>query len=196
MKSRTERALVLLMATCLMAGCHATSSWKTYKGELREGNYRIRLPDVIKASGVTNIPTLYVANCGLMWIDMDSLAPGSVAGGVSLNWLEGRTWGGISWSNASRAIRFAISPGDGSPPGSTALDINSDGCDITMWQTNDKIIATFRIWSDGTNAYLWLNDRQPSDQPEFVVKKSSNGVFRLQSVMHGGAEQSSPPVPK
>ncbi len=56
--------------------------------------------------------------------------------------------------------------------------------EVTVSGTNGHAIASFSMWSDGTNAYLSLNGRAwPSGRQEYRVEKATNGITRLKEIM-------------
>jgi hypothetical protein len=175
------KTIPVLVLIALLCGCRSPSGWT--EATLGEGKYEISLPHLVADLGTTNNnPTLYIAECGRMWVEARPLSPGA-ASEVWVNWLSGGSHGVVSWSNDSRVIKFDLQPADYTAPGTTEIETEYGGtCNITLSQTNGNRIAKFTVWSDGTNAYLTLNSHGAFPKAEFVVKSGSNGLHRLEEI--------------
>ena len=182
-----KRIATLVLCAWFLGGCATSSDWT--EATLGDGRYEINSANSVRMVGNTNNPTLYVAECGSMWVEVRPLLPGA-ASEIWVDWLGGGSHGVIAWSNDSRVITFDLQPTDGAAPGTTEIETEYGGaCDITLTQTNGSRMARFTVWSDGTNAYLTLNSQGASPAAEFMVKTNSSGVYNLHRVTHEGAEQ-------
>ena len=177
-----RNSLAIFALLVVAFGCRSQSTWT--ETTLGEGKYHVSVPSIRADFGATNEPTLYIAECGRLWVETHPRGEG-LQGETWVNWMDGSTSGSVSWSNATRWVTFNLGPVDGAPPGGIGFDGRGGKWDVGIEEasTGDTHIATFTIWTDGTNAFFSLNrNGEFNPKPEYSVVKDASGVFRLRNL--------------